>query len=182
MSEVTPEEWRPVVGYEDRYMVSSHGRVKSIPFKGPGQRNHERMRHFSTSRYGYFHLNLKRLGVSKTHFVHRLVAQAFVPNPNGEKTVNHIDGVKKNNRPENLEWASSAENNLHACRVLMKGVKPVSGTCLTTGLVKTYNSMTEAHEDGFNRSCISKCLAGDVDSHAGYRWARTQPTESGASE
>lgn len=163
-------------------MVSSFGRIKSIPFTGPGQRNHERLRHFSKSRYGYFHLNLKLRGVSQTLYVHRLVALAFVPNPNGEKTVNHIDGVKTNNRPENLEWASSTENNLHACRVLRKRVKPVVGTCMTTGSVRRYPSIKAAHDDGFNRCCVTKCITGGASSHAGFTWQYDKPTESGASD
>ena len=95
------EIWKPVPGFEDRYQVSSLGRVA---FVKNGQR--QRPRKAYTPPNGYPMI----LGVR----VHRLVALAFIPNPDSLRTVNHIDGDKANNAASNLEWASHQRNQRHA--------------------------------------------------------------------
>lgn len=117
------EEWRPVVGYESLYEVSSMGRVRSLPRKhwssltstfitNPGcimrlQVNKRRVR--------YMFLVLTKDGVKKNHYVHRLVAMAFVPGSGGQALeINHISGIKSDNRATNLEWVSHKENVRHA--------------------------------------------------------------------
>lgn len=67
-------------------------------------------------KYGYLRCTFSNGGVRKSYYVHRLVAQAFVKNPCGKPTVNHINGVKTDNRAENLEWATHKEQKLHALR------------------------------------------------------------------
>jgi hypothetical protein len=176
------EIWRDVQGYEGKYLVSNIGRVKALPFDGPGKRNQEVIRWFSTDRCGYHRLNLANKGKKQNFFVHRLVAVAFIPNPENKPFVNHIDGDKFNNHYSNLEWVSSHENNLHVCRVLKKRVKPVMSICLESGTETEYPSFKAAHDLGFNRSSIAKCIAGKLGSHRGFKWIDAQPTESGASE
>lgn len=114
------EIWKDIEGYEGLYQVSNLGRVKSLsrhcPSKGGSiRRVQERQLRFKTDRYGYLCLGLNNAG--KTHFtVHRLVAAAFIPNPDLKPCVNHIDGVKTNNHIDNLEWCTVRENSIHAVR------------------------------------------------------------------
>lgn len=107
------EEWRDVVGGEGFYQVSNIGRVKSFVRK--------RVRFLTQTKYwgGYFGVGLRRLkdATSRTFLVHRLVAQAFIPNPECKPFVNHINGIKTDNRVENLEWVTGSENLAHSYRV-----------------------------------------------------------------
>jgi len=108
------EKWRPVVGYEDLYAISNLGRLHS--------NRAERVMKPAPDNDGYYKTMLcrdrHRLSVS----IHRLVAQAFIPNPENKKQVNHIDGNKQNNCVENLEWCTQKENIHHAFKI---GLRPV---------------------------------------------------------
>lgn len=115
--------WRPVVGYEGRLEVSSTGLVRSVP---GGRRKQYRVLTLRVINSGYYTIRIfsssphqpkrgvrqKRSG--KGFLIHRLVADAFVPNPDGKLTVNHKDGDKLNNNYSNLEWATQGENNQHS--------------------------------------------------------------------
>lgn len=105
------EEWRPVVGFEGRYEVSNQGRVRSLL-----RRRRPILRLF-TKPEGYVHVCLLDHGRQCTRYVHRLVAEAFCPQVDGDQ-VNHLDGDKGNNRADNLEWCTPAENSRHARDVL----------------------------------------------------------------
>lgn len=116
LDDTAPEVWRSVVGYEGLYDVSSAGRVRNA------RTGYVRVPVPVT--HGYYGLNLTRGSrASRTQVrIHVLVATAFIgPRPTPMHGVNHIDGIKTNNRPSNLEWATPAENNAHAGRM---GLKP----------------------------------------------------------
>jgi hypothetical protein len=102
-----PESWRPVVGYEGVYEVSNIGRVRRS-----GRIIAQPLV------LGYPSVHLCWLGIRKRHYVHRLVAKAFIGPPPEGRSVNHIDGNKSNPRVENLEYATAKENTAHAIRVL----------------------------------------------------------------
>lgn len=122
------EKMLPIEGYEGLYSVTSLGRVWSCP----------RVDSFGRDQGGFF-LSLRRLGKDRGHLcvalskdgkykylqVHRLVALAFLPNPENRSTVNHIDGNQSNNDVSNLEWATHQENQDHAWRTgLCRKTKP----------------------------------------------------------
>ena len=109
--DIDGEIWRDVAGYEGFYRVSNFGRVKSFA------RGSEKI--LRQGLYGgeYFTVSLNKNKNRRNFSVHRLVAEAFIPNPNYFPVVNHKDGNKKNNFVENLEWVTQGENLLHASRI-----------------------------------------------------------------
>lgn len=112
------ERWRWVKGYEGLYLVSDMGRVLSTPKRG----HCGELRTLKTNRYGYKVVSLYKDGRGREFKVHRLVARAFIANTNNKPDVNHKNGIKTDNRAENLEWVTPSENMRHRYRVL--GAKP----------------------------------------------------------
>ena len=113
------EIWKPIKDYEGLYEVSSIGRVRSlgreiIDSKGRKQCFKERILKLQYDRYGYLYVPLRNRDNRKKFKVHRLVAEAFIPNPDNLPQINHIDGNKDNNKVENLEWCTNKYNVLHA--------------------------------------------------------------------
>ena len=113
------EVWKDIQGYEDKYQISSYGRVRSKERtvdrgKYGLLKVHAKDITLRQKENGYFIVGLYSHNKEKNAYVHRLVAQAFIPNPNNLPTVNHKDGNKKHNFVSNLEWASYSDNNQHA--------------------------------------------------------------------
>lgn len=104
------EIFLPVKGYEGIYDVSNMGKVKTLRKDG-GYRNREKR--FSGDKDGYLKVSLARDGIEKHFRVHRLVATAFIPNPNDLPQINHLNSKKTDNRPENLEWCDDRHNRNH---------------------------------------------------------------------
>lgn len=121
------EIWKDIIGYEGLYQISNNGRVKSFYARG-GNRSRRACigkEHYLapySSSTGYLKVSLLKNHKKEDPRVHRLVAMAFVPNPENKPYVNHKDGNKTNNKATNLEWCTQAENINHA---------------LKTGLIKT---------------------------------------------
>lgn len=103
------EEWCPIEGYESYYSVSNLGRVWS-------HRSNRALKPI-ISKTGYARVHLAVSGKTTTAPIHRLVATAFIPNPNNKPTVNHLNEIKTDNRVENLVWATYLEQNIHGTRI-----------------------------------------------------------------
>lgn len=102
------ETWKDIPGYEGVYMASNLGRIRRMYDVG------FKILKISFNRKGYCRVSLTKDGKSKGYFSHRLVAYAFIPNPENKPQVNHINGIKDDNRVENLEWNTNIENLRHA--------------------------------------------------------------------
>lgn len=121
------EEWRDIKGYEGKYQISNMGRVKSLHYHRGNNERVLKPRYPLPPQNEYGYVVLSKNNKIQHFYVHRLVAEYFVPNPEDKPYVNHKDGNKRNNNVENLEWVTPLENNLHAYHVLgkhpMKGYK-----------------------------------------------------------
>lgn len=186
---MSEECWASVPGFEGVYEVSTHGRVRSIDRRiahaGSGtQFVRGRLMCAGLDTKGYPRLTLRNGDRKEWWAVHRLVLSVFLPRPDWrEKHVNHIDGIRTNNRLSNLEWCTPAENTMHAYKVIKTlkppaprfgsahaNAQPVVGKCIATGEVRHFPSMAETRAAGFNPSDVSACCIGDQRSHAGWLW------------
>ena len=159
------EQWKPVKGFEGLYEISNLGRVKSLKY------GKERIMKPGKNGNGYFQVALRRDGKEKRLLVHRLVAEAFIPNPEGFNQINHKDEVKINNCVENIEWASRSYNINFGSRnekvsaalinhpTLSKAVEAskyedFSEICLR------FASTMEAGRNGYSSGHVSDCCRG----------------------
>lgn len=159
---MTFEEWADVKGYGGYYQVSRTGVIRSFA-KSNRRPQIPHVLAQGKDRKGYFRCNLNGKKVP----VHRIVATAFVPNPQGKEQVNHIDGNKENNNAENLEWCTAAENMRHAVQTGLNDVghliaatsKPVAQLSKDRKtVIRVFKSMNDAaRETGTAQALISGC-------------------------
>ena len=164
------EIWLPVVGYEGLYEVSNLGRVRSLNYKRTGER---RVLIQRENNVGYLLVNLWQNGKGKTVLVHRIVAEAFIPNWFSDPCINHRDENPKNNFVDNLEWCDHKYNtNYGTCikRRSEKLSKPILQLTKTGEIVREWNSIMEASRNGFDQSDIWLCCNGKYKQHKGYIW------------
>ena len=177
MQQSLVEEWRPIDGFEGRYLVSSMGRILALP---NNHHNSPIIRKPIHSRTGYLRIGLAIGGrKQKFFFIHRLVAKSFIANPNCYPQINHIDENKKNNCVENLEWCTAKmnanhgtarartsakqKNNVHPCPVIQKTLDGVE--------VARYASCSDIPRlTKFKRTGVVECLRGRIQTAYGYKW------------
>lgn len=161
------EIWKPVIGYENQYEVSSFGRIRSLLFNGGTILKPDISR-------GYHRVTLFKNGKRNRKMVHIIVAKAFIPNTHNKPCVNHIDENKANNSAVNLEWCTPKENCNHGNRnqkISNKVSKPVEQLSKSGDLIRVWDSMTEASSTlGIALSEISTCTRNHHKSAGGYKW------------
>lgn len=168
------EIWKDITGYECAYQISSLGRVRSL------RSNKVLKNHFGTA--GYWRITLCKDGISKRFEVHRLVGKEFISNTENNPQINHKDGIKTNNKPENLEWVTLQENIDHAKENgLMdfsfggkRHVSPVSCYTPSGKLIKDYETIESAIADGVERYSLLQCLKGEKLVYKGKVWKYTE--------
>lgn len=173
--------WKDITGYEDAYKISDSGEVWSkdrmcVDSKGRKRFREGQKINPDIAPNGYYRVTLAKDGKKKQKYLHRLLAELFIPNPLNLPQVNHKDGNKLNCKMENLEWVSAQENVIHAYKHGLinhvrgidhpnygkygsksKKAKRVKATNIITGETKIYGAMTEARADGFSKSEVSRC-------------------------
>lgn len=164
------EIWKDIKGYEGHYQISNLGRVKSLSrittFRGKKRLEKELILREGTSKKGYSLVSLQKNGIAKTQRVHRLVAQAFIPNINNYQQVNHKDENKKNNCVDNLEWCDCKYNNNYGLRTSKISKKVLQ---IETGIV--YPSVSEAYrKTKIDIANISRVCLGKIKTAGGYHW------------
>ena len=191
------EIWKSIKGYEGLYEISSLGRVKNLNYKGSGK---EKILKNTECSNGYLRVGLIKNGKTKMFRVHRLVAEAFIPNPEGKPCIDHINTIRNDNRIENLRWVTYEENNNnqltkkkmsenhreqigennHMYGRIGKNnpnSKPVVQIDPNTNeVVNIYFSTNEvAKQTGFNQGAISQCCNGKYSRlgnniYKGFKW------------
>lgn len=179
------EEWRDVVGYEGDYMVSSYGRILSL---GRYVRFHTYTKMIDPClkqqhrwKNGYFSVTLKKSGEKKCLSVHRLVAIAFVPNPNNYPCIDHINDDQTDNHACNLQWCTHKFNNSKEHHRLAKSLsqkgkilssirKPIVQLSTNGDLIQIFSSMTDADLNGFQHSAIHRVIHNKLKTHRGFKW------------
>ncbi|KDE37385.1 hypothetical protein AW40_06920 [Kosakonia radicincitans UMEnt01/12] len=174
----TAEVWSDIDGYSGAYQISNRGRARSI--KGDGT---FKVLKPNLLRRGYFSFRLYRDKKQKAFTVHRLVALHFIPNPEGKEQVNHINGIKADNRAENLEWVTKSENQKHAFRnglnINLKGhgSKGFKGFILAKDIKSGKEIVMAGTDDirrnGFDPAEVYKVLCrNNRKSHKGHTFTR----------
>ena len=167
------EIWKPINGYEGLDEISNTGRVNSL-ISG-------RILKTCPNNKGYLYVRLTKDGQHKAFSVHRLVANAFIPNTERMEQVNHIDGNKQNNYSENLEWCNDLQNRTHAYKNGLRKMKTIIGIEMIStdgNYIKEFPSISEAsRETGINIGNISRCCSGGCKTADGYVFRRAGEKE-----
>ena len=170
------EIWKPVAGYEGRYEVSNFGRVKSLNYMRTGK---EKILRLQNGAHNYQIVCLTKDGKERMHYIHRLVAEAFIPNPENLPQINHIDENRFNNCVENLEWCTVKYNINYGERTEKvvkkttngKKAKIVRQFSLEGDFVQDWPSLAELErQTGFHRGNVGKCCQCKYKSAYGFKW------------
>jgi hypothetical protein len=193
MEDLENEIWKDVVGFEGAYKVSNLGRVKSLPRTSPypgsanGRREVGKMLKLTLCEDGYARVPLSNgTNDQKKYRVHRLVAIAFIPNPNNYPNINHVNSDRKDNNISNLEWCTQAQNNLHAYRygfkrpvkarlgvrgVPTKASRSVAQFDLAGNFIRIWACHSQVKRDmDIAASSVSGCCMGRLKTAGGFVW------------
>ena len=163
MSYIFNEYWSQIPGFPD-YLISDHGHILSY------KRGDWRYLNPYLGKNGYLYVNLRANNITIRRYIHRLVAETFIPNSENKPVVNHIDGDKTNNFVSNLEWCTDKENSKHAYALGLSRLPdpeiylrthrtPVKLTNLDTGETFIFESQAEAADTlGIDRSHLNMAL------------------------
>lgn len=172
------EVFLDIKGYEGLYQVSNYGRVRSLVDCNAQTR--ELILKARMNRCGYLAITLHKNAKMKTYSIHRLVAEAFIPNPDGLPCVNHIDEDKTNNRADNLEWCTAKYNCNYGTRNkrgTQKRSKRIYQYTKDGAFIQSYNSLKEAQKQtGTKGGAISRASHNIRKSAGGYIWSFIPPT------
>ena len=169
------EIWKPVVGLEGRYEISNLCRLKRLSRRIKGGNNQEKNGRVIKEKImkpylyqnGYYGFTLGK----KHYYLHRILAEAFIPNPENLPEVDHIDRNTVNNSLSNLRWADRVEQNNN--RDLSNMIKKYSKTilqCKDGKVIKEWTSIAEAVRNGYSGSKICLCCQGKRKTHKGFEW------------
>lgn len=175
------EEWRDIEDYEGLYQVSNLGQVKSLNYNHTGR---EQILKPYMSKNGYLKVCISNNGKHTNHLVHRLVGNAFLPNPQNLPQINHKrEDAKEDNRVENLEWCSAAYNLAYGTRLERiakantngKRSKPVFQFDLSGKLLMIWPSTKEIERQlGYKNNYIGGCCLGKYKQAYGFLWSYNQ--------
>lgn len=173
------EIWKNIKNYEGYYQVSSLGKVRSIDRIDINGSKIKGKVLSPLNVNGYSRVLLSKDGVKKQKGIHRLMMEAFVPNPLKKPQVNHINGIKNDNRLENLEWCDASENQLHAIKIGLvsktrkwyKPTKKVVQKNTENQIIKIWDSNKQITiETDYKKENIKNCCNGKSKTAYGYVW------------
>ena len=175
------ELWKDIEGFEGLYQVSTLGRVRSLDkYIDAKNRNVDKVLKRGKilkpfyNQDGYLRVSLYKNGKRTDFFVHRLVAETFIPNPLNLPVINHKDEVKDNNYPYNLEWCTVKYNNNYGNRIKKvseKRSKKVYQYDLKGNLINVWASTKDCARNGFSSSHVVECCLGKRKTHKGFIWS-----------
>lgn len=175
-------KWFPLKNYENLYEITTAGVVRRIAYDviRPSNTSYKRLPIILKAHYdkdGYLRVTINNGKQSKMKYVHRLVAETFIPNPNNYEQVNHKNGIKDDNRVENLEWCTRSQNIRHRIDVLgvtlrnKKGSKEVEQYTSDNILINTFPSAKEAGRQlKLSQGHISEVCRGEHKQYKGFIW------------
>ena len=186
------EIWKDIPGYEGHYQISNHSNVRTLCYLN--KKNCIKLLKPVKAKTGYLVVNLHKNNKATIKYVHRLVAEAFIPNPENKPHINHIDGNKSNPAINNLEWVTPSENQIHAYNLglhvkstkgmtgaLCKNSKPILQFSKDGVFIRSWSAASEAARYyGVSAGNIWSCIHGKRITAYGYKWTFA-PTNSSSS-